>query len=63
MDRDKRTLTDADVEAISDCLRKKLVKDFYTDLGKGIWGLAWRAILVAIAAVAAYGAVGNKFWK
>lgn len=63
MDRGQRTLTDADVEAIADCLKERLVKDFYTDLGKGIWGLAWRAMLVAIAAVAAYGAVGSKFWK
>ena len=49
----QRNLTDADVEAILSAFEKR----FYTNLGKGVWGLVWKSIVVAIAAIAGY-----KFW-
>ena len=56
---DERKLTDDDVEAITEALRKKMVNQFFRDLGQGVWGLAWRAILTGILIVAAYGAMKN----
>ena len=52
-----RTLTDADVEAIATALERKIISNFYSDLGKGVWGIAWKILVGAILAVAAYGAV------
>jgi hypothetical protein len=69
-ERRQRTLTDADIAALtkaltdplSEALRKKWITTFYQDLGKGIWALAWRAILLGILAIAAYGAIkGSGF--
>ncbi|MEZ5691208.1 MAG: hypothetical protein R3D71_06050 [Rickettsiales bacterium] len=51
-----RNLTDADVAAITEALRNKVIKQFYQDLGKGVWGLVWRVIVLALIAIAAYGA-------
>lgn len=69
-ERRQRTLTDADIEALtlklteplSEALRKKWITTFYQDLGKGVWALVWRAIVLAIVLIAAYGAVkGSGF--
>jgi hypothetical protein len=51
----QRTLTDADVEAITDALEKRMVEGFYRDIGKGVWSLAKRALILLVAALAAYG--------
>lgn len=61
MEEDKRPrhLTDADVEAIVSTLQVRVVKRFYTDLGRGVWGLAWRGIVLGLVAIAAYGAWKN----
>lgn len=55
-----RTLTDADVEAIAEALQTKIEKRFYQDLGRGIWGLVWKATLGFIVFVAAQGSI-NKW--
>lgn len=55
---ERRSLTDADVEAIVTVLQARVTKQFYTDLGRGVWGLAWRGIVIALVAIAAFGA-----WK
>ena len=52
-----RQLTDEDVTAIVDALEGRLTDKFYRDLGKGLWGLFWKAIIGAIVFVAAYGAL------
>lgn len=52
-----RNLTDADVEAVVDALEKRLTEKFYADLGRGVWGYVRKAIVIAIIAVAAYGAL------
>lgn len=53
---ENRNLTDADVEAITEALREKMIEQFYTDLGRGVWSAAWRTIVVVLIAIAAYGA-------
>ena len=57
--REDRSLTDADIEALA----KALKNEFYTNLGKGVWALVWKAIMVAVVGVAAYGTLktGVKF--
>ena len=53
---DDRTLTDADVAAIADALESKLESRFYSNLGKGVWGIVWKLIMAALLILAAYGA-------
>ena len=50
----QRNLTEADVDAILNAFEKR----FYTNLGKGVWELAWKAIVIVIAAIAGY-----KLWR
>jgi hypothetical protein len=52
-----RQLTDDDVIAIVDALEGRLTDKFYRDLGKGLWGLFWKAVIGVIVFVAAYGAL------
>lgn len=49
----KRNLTDADIDA----LLSKIRSEFYTDLGRGFWAMAWRGIIIVLIAIAAYGAL------
>jgi hypothetical protein len=51
-----RLLTDADVEAIAAALESRLEDRFYNNLGKGLWGLAWKFIIAVLMIIAAYGA-------
>jgi hypothetical protein len=51
----ERRLTDADVAAIVAQLRKEVVKDFYTDIGRGVWAMAQRVFIMGLVALAAYG--------
>ncbi len=60
-ERRTRTLTDADVEALTNSLRKKVIQEFYHDLGRGIWAMVWRGILIAAIAIAAFGAGKRGF--
>lgn len=53
-----RTLTDADVEALTRAIEQRLVKKFYQDLGKGLWGAVWKVLLGALIVIAANGANG-----
>ncbi len=51
-----RTLTEADIEAIVTQLRAELTRQFYNDLGRGVWS-AVKTLLIAVALVlAAWGA-------
>lgn len=56
-DRGRRTISDADVEAIATVLADTLQKRFYEDLGKGVWSWVWKALIAVLLAVAAYGGV------
>lgn len=51
-----RTLTDADVEAITEAMSKRIVKAFYMDLGKGVWSFVWKLFVSSLIGLAAYGA-------
>lgn len=51
-----RNLTDGDAEAIATALREKVIAEFYADLGKGVWALVWRGLLIGAIAIAAFGA-------
>lgn len=52
-----RTLTDEDIEAITNKLRQELVKQFYHDVGRGAWKLLWQTFVALMLMIAAYGAV------
>lgn len=52
-----RTLTDEDVQAIVEALSDRVKQEFYTDLGRGVWSLVWKAMVGALVAVAAIGAI------
>ena len=53
----ERLISDADVTAIVDALEVRLTDKFYRDLGKGLWGIVWKAIIGAMVFIAAYGAM------
>lgn len=50
-----RTLTDADIAAIVAQAEAAFVARFYSDLGKGVWGILWKALVMAALGIAAYG--------
>ena len=61
-DRRKRILTDEDAKAVAAEVREQMKQSFYNDLGRGIWALVWRGLIVAIIAIAATEA-GTKVFK
>ena len=54
-EEEKRTITNADVKKIVDCLEDRIEERFYINLGKGIWAFVWRATVAGLLALAAYG--------
>jgi hypothetical protein len=50
-----RNLTDADVDALVSKFQDRFTRQFYLDLGKGVWKVAWQALVVIVILVAAYG--------
>jgi hypothetical protein len=50
-----RRITDADVAAIVDELRAELARQFYDDLGRGIWSALKTLAIAAALALAAWG--------
>lgn len=50
-----RTLTDADVSAIVDKLKAEIVKDFYGEVGRGVWAWVVKIFWVAVFGIAVYG--------
>lgn len=60
---EKRNITDADVEAIAEAIRDKMIIQFYQDLGQGVWGWFRRIIVGAAFALAAYGAAKGYWGK
>lgn len=58
-ERRSRTLTDADVEAIAEALRTRMVQEFYNDLGRGLWGLIWKSVVLTVVGVAGYFALAR----
>jgi hypothetical protein len=57
MPEEERKLTDADIDAIVDRFENKVAERFYGDLGRGVWGVVWKAIVAVIVGIAAYGSL------
>ncbi len=55
MEDNKRTLTDADIQAVLNAAEQR----FYLNLGKGFWRVVWGVILVFLIGVAAVGHFGK----
>lgn len=49
-----RRLSDEDIAALASELEKRLLTQFYHNLGKGVWGVLWKATITAVLAIAAY---------
>lgn len=62
-EKQDRRLSDEDIQAICDELEGRIVKRFYLNLGKGVWGMAWRVILAGAILLAGYGALKDWPWK
>jgi hypothetical protein len=58
-ERRERALTEADIKALADELEDRLVRRFYTNLGRGLWGLIWRAFMLGMLGLAACGGMKN----
>lgn len=56
-ERRARALTDEDVSAVVEELETRIAARFYGNLGRGLWGLAWRAIVSLLIGISAYGAL------
>lgn len=50
-----RNLSDADIIEIVDQLEARVAARFYSDLGRGVWALVWKAAVLALIGIAAYG--------
>ncbi|MBB3259634.1 hypothetical protein F4827_004509 [Paraburkholderia bannensis] len=60
---EKRTLSDADIDAITEKLEERVIERFQMNVGKGILAAAWKWFLVGLVALAVYGAAGGfKKW-
>lgn len=63
-ERRARALTEADIEALAEKIVEKseaaIISRFYKNLGMGVWGLIWKAIVLGLIALAAYGAATGK---
>ncbi len=57
MPDENRNLTDGDVKAIVQQVEAAVIERFYNDLGRGVWAVVWKAIVVALIGIAAYGAL------
>lgn len=60
MENEERKLTDADVVSIVEQLERRVTERFYKDLGRGVWALAWKTIVIGLIALAAYGAASGR---
>lgn len=57
MPTEDRNLTDGDVAAIVEALTIKVKAEFYADLGRGVWAVAWKAVVGLLVGLAAYGSL------
>ena len=45
------------MDAIVAALTNKVKQEFYADLGRGVWGIAWKALVTMLVGLAAYGSL------
>ncbi|MGQ7939126.1 hypothetical protein [Paraburkholderia sp. D1E] len=56
---DNRTLTEADVKAIAAQIEIGITQRFQLNVGRGVIVMAWKVVMYALVALAAYGAGGG----
>lgn len=59
-ERRHTTLTDDDVEKIVKGLESRLLGHFYLNIGKGVWSLLWKGVIIGLLILAAWGKFGGK---
>jgi hypothetical protein len=52
MNDEKRNFTDADIKAMV----AELKSEFFNNFGRGVWGFAWKGIVIFLIIVSLYGA-------
>lgn len=57
---EQRTLTDADVAAIVAKGEEVILARFYRNLGMGLWGVIWKAVVLGLIGLAAYGSMTGR---
>lgn len=57
-----RNLTEEDIQALAEALECRLINRFYKNIGRGLLSLAWKGAVMALMALAAYGATKGKGW-
>lgn len=62
MDQEHRNLTDEDIRALADEMEQRLVDRFYSNVGRGVWGMVWRVVIVVLMGLASYGAWRGFKW-
>lgn len=60
---DERTITDADVDAIVARLEQRAAQRFQINVGRGVLGLAWKAMILLLIFLAGYGVSGKLPFK
>ena len=56
---DNRTITDADVDAIVSRLEQRAAQRFQINVGRGVLGLVWKAVMLLLIFLAGYGVSGK----
>lgn len=56
-------LSEADADLIASKLEQRLVEHFHLNVGKGVWALAWKTVVVCIVILAAYGSLKGAWPK
>lgn len=54
-ERRRHGLSEEEIKMIAAELETRLVSRFYLNVGKGFWALAWKGVILAMLALAAYG--------
>lgn len=57
---EERNMTDADVNAVVDTLKRELLKDFQLEVAKGVLGWVKKAVIVLLIYLALSGIAGDK---
>lgn len=50
-------LSDDEIEQLASSIKAKMIEQFYSDFGRGVWSMVWKAIITLLVLIAAYGAL------
>ncbi len=56
-------LSEEDRDAIARKVFSRFQDQFYMNVGKGLWRLVWKVVILGLIAIAAYGAGGGQLFK